>query len=340
MWDLIALFVFGAVAVLFVGPRLSRAAEELADAIGIAQTLGGLVFLGATTSLPGVIISFDTALAGQATLSVSNAIGGIAAQTVFIAVADAAMRRGPLSREIKMAASLMQLAVLISLLTLIMLAMVAPGGVALFGVHPVSYLLITAVFAGFRMIQTSEIEPKWYSRRLTSEIRKQVSDDEDDETEVELTGRLVGRFLVFAALIGGAGWLISFSGQGLIDETGTSPMLVGMTGMAIASSLPELVTAVSAVRRGAVALAIGDIIGGNVFDTLIIAVADFAYRDGPIYGGVTVEIPFLTVITVLMSSILLIMFVRRESEGLGARIGTESYLILGVYVMGVLYVLL
>ncbi|MFC6905868.1 hypothetical protein [Halalkalicoccus tibetensis] len=339
MWDLIALFVFGAAAVLFVGPRLSRAAEELADAIGIAQTLGGLIFLGATTSLPGVIISFDTALAGQATLSVSNAIGGIAAQTVFIAVADAAMRRGPLGREVTVAASLMQLAVLISLLTLILLAMLAPGGVALFGVHPVSYLLITAVFAGFRMIQTSEIEPKWYSRRLTAEIRKQVAGDEDD-VEVELTGRLVGRFLVFAALIGGAGWLISFSGQGLIDETGAPPMLVGMTGMAIASSLPELVTAVSAVRRGAVALAIGDIIGGNVFDTLIIAIADFAYRDGPIYGGVTVEIPFLTVITVLMSSILLIMFVRRESEGLGARIGTESYLILGVYVMGVLYVLL
>ncbi|WP_122089326.1 sodium:calcium antiporter [Halalkalicoccus subterraneus] len=339
MWDMIALFVFGAAVVLFIGPRLSRAAEELADAIGIAQTIGGLVFLGATTSLPGVIISFDAALGGEATLSVSNAIGGIAAQTVFIVVADAAMRRGPLSREIKMAASLMQLAVLISLLTLIMLAMLAPTGLVLFGVHPVSYLLITAVFAGFRMIQTSEIEPKWYSRRLTAEIRKQVSGKEDD-VEVKLTGRLVGRFLVLAALIGGAGWLISFSGQGLIDETGASPMLVGMTGMAIASSLPELVTAVSAVRRGAVALAIGDIIGGNVFDTLIIAVADFAYRDGPIYGGVTVEIPFLTVITVLMSSILLIMFVRRESEALGARIGTESYLILSVYAVGVIYVLL
>lgn len=258
---------------------------------------------------------------------------------MFIVVADAAMRRGPLSREVTLAASLMQLAVLIVLLTVVLLAMLSPNSFVVFGIHPASFILVIAVLSGFRIIQTSEIEPKWYTRRRSYFTTQQTNHDESDTDNVVLSKQLMGQYLASVALVGGAGLLISFSGQGLVEETGTSPMLMGMTGMAIASSLPELVTAVSAVRRGAVALAIGDIIGGNVFDTLILAIADFAYLDSSIYGGVSVDVPFLTGITILMSSVLLVMFVRREAEGLGAHIGSESYLILLIYVAGILFIL-
>jgi cation:H+ antiporter len=373
MWYPVGLFVSGAAVVLLLGSRFSRVAEELADAMGIGQTIGGMILLGASTSLPGVIISFDTALGGQATLSVSNAVGGIAAQTAFIAIADAAMRRGPLSEEVTMAASLMQLAVLLFLLTLALLAMLAPNAFVLFDVHLASLALVVAVILGFRMVQTSEVEPKWYSRRLrgqkgkttageagvavsggsgeptTGEIEVTASGETEEattgESEEASTGStrtpaLVGEYLLIAAAVGGAGWLISYGGQQVMAETELSPMLVGMTGMAIASSLPELVTSVAAAKRGAVALAIGDIIGGNVFDTLMLALADFAYSVDSIYAHVTLEVLFLVGMTTLMSSVLLIMLVRRETEDLGTSIGTESYLILVIYVVGSAYILL
>lgn len=340
MWQQIGLFVLGAVVILFTGPRFSRLAEDLTDAFGIGQTLGGMLLLGASTSLPGVIISFDTALGGQATLSVSNAVGGIAAQTVFIAVADVVMRRGPLSEEVTVSASLMQLAILLFLLTLALLAMLVPDAFTIFGLHPASFALVIAVLLGFRMIQTSEVEPKWYARRLSGQTPRQDtrSGPERIRRDSILPLTLLGEYLLVAGLIGGAGWLISYSGQELVAETGTSPMLMGMTGMAITSSLPELVTAVSAVRRGAVALAIGDIIGGNVFDTLMIALADFAYSAGPIYGGVSPEVVFLTGMAILMNSVLMIMLIRRETEDLGTDVGTESYLIFFIYISGVIFI--
>ncbi|WP_135826185.1 sodium:calcium antiporter [Halorussus ruber] len=366
MWYPVGLFVSGVAVVLLLGSRFSRVSEELADAIGIGQTIGGMILLGASTSLPGVIISFDTALGGQATLSVSNAVGGIAAQTAFIAIADAAMRRGPLSEEVTMAASLMQLAVLLFLLTLALLAMLAPNTFVLFDVHLASLALVVAVILGFRMVQTSEVEPKWYSRRLrgqktgvtvsgesgettAGESGVTVSGESEETTAGESgetasdstrTPALVGEYLLIAALVGGAGWLLSYGGQQVMTETALSPMLVGMTGMAIASSLPELVTSVAAVRRGAVALAIGDIIGGNVFDTLMLALADFAYSVDSIYAHVTLEVLFLVGMTTMMSSVLLIMLVRRETEDFGTSIGTESYLILVIYVVGSAYILL
>jgi len=146
MWVEIGLFVLGATVIVLTGPRFSRLAEDLADAFGIGQSLGGMILLGASTSLPGVIISFDTALGGQATLSVSNAVGGIAAQTVFIAVADVVMRRGPLSEEVTVSASLMQLAILLFLLTLALLAMLVPNAFIIFGLHLASFVLVITVF--------------------------------------------------------------------------------------------------------------------------------------------------------------------------------------------------
>lgn len=340
MWQEVGLFALAAGVIVVTGPRLSRLAEDLADALGIGQSLGGMILLGASTSLPGIIISFDTALSGQATLSVSNAVGGIAAQTVFIAVADVVMRRGPLSEEVTAPASLMQLAVLLFLLTLALLAMLVPAVFPVFGIHPATFVLVTAVFLGFRMIQTSEVKPKWYARRLSGQTTQQDARPESKRTRHDspLPLGLFGEYLVVAGLIGGAGWMISYSGQALIAETGTSPMLVGMTGMALASSIPELVTAVSAVKRGAVTLAIGDIIGGNVFDTVMIALGDLAYSAAPIYGDVSPEVPLLTGIAILMNSILMIMLVRRETEDLGTDVGTESYLIFLIYLSGVVLI--
>ena len=58
---------------------------------------------------------------------------------------------------------------------------------------------------------------------------------------------------------------------------------MGLLLTATATSLPELVTSVAAVRRGALTLAVGGIIGGNAFDTLFTAASDIAYREGSIY---------------------------------------------------------
>lgn len=181
---------------------------------------------------------------------------------MFIAVADVVMRRGPLSEEVTASASLMQVAILLSLLALTSLAMLVPNAFTVFALHPASFALVIAVFLGFRMIQTSEVEPKWYARRLAGQTTQQDTRAEAEHSRGSILSlTLLGEYLLVAGLIGGAGWLISHSGQELVVETGTSPMLIGMTGMAIASSLPELVTSVSAVKRGAVAWQLGISLG-------------------------------------------------------------------------------
>jgi cation:H+ antiporter len=109
---------------------------------------------------------------------------------------------------------------------------------------------------------------------------------------------------------------------------------VGALLTATVTSLPELVTTIAAIRRGALQLAVGGIIGGNTFDVLFLALSDVAYTDGSIYHAVGERVLFWIVLAILMTSVLLLGLLRRERHGV-ANIGFESSFILGLYAAGV-----
>ncbi len=122
------------------------------------------------------------------------------------------------------------------------------------------------------------------------------------------------------------------SSIGLVQATGISETAFGTLVTAVANSLPELVTAVAAVRIGAVNLAVGDIVGGNAFEVLFLAAADFAYLDGSIYDEFTERNVFTAVTVIMMTGVLILGMLHRERYGLG-NIGWESATILGLYAM-------
>ena len=98
----------------------------------------------------------------------------------------------------------------------------------------------------------------------------------------------------------------------------------------VGTSLPELVTTLVAVRRGALQLAVGGIIGGNTFDTLFLVASDIAYRDGSIYHAVDITDLYWLGTGLMMTAVLLAGLVMRQRKG-PARIGIESVLLMAIY---------
>ena len=114
---------------------------ELADRTRAGEALAGAVLLGATTSLSGSVLSVTAAWKGHADLALSNALGGIAVQTAFLAVADIAYRRANLEHAAASAANLMQGALLITLMAIILVGAFSPA-VTVFGIHPATPALL------------------------------------------------------------------------------------------------------------------------------------------------------------------------------------------------------
>jgi len=124
-----------AMVILLVGLRMTTLADRIADRTGFGEAVVGGVLLGAATSFSGTIVSLTAALDGRASLAFSNGIGGIAAQTAFLAIADIVYRRANLEHAAAEIANVFQCGVLLALLAIPFAASTAPE-VALWGHSP------------------------------------------------------------------------------------------------------------------------------------------------------------------------------------------------------------
>lgn len=324
----IAGFLAAALLIAVAGTRLTRVADTLADLTGLGEALFGAVLLGGSTSLSGIVTSATAAWNGYPDLAVSNAIGGIAAQTTFLAIADITYRRANLEHAAASVENLIQGALLTTLLALPILAMAAPP-VSVWGVNPFSLVLVAAYLAGTRLVAAARSEPLWRATR-TRETRE---DRPQSAAGHPPLARLWGEFVLLGVLLGGAGWVVGHAGIALAAQTAIGESVIGGLFTAVATSLPELVTALAAVRQGALTLAVGVVIGGNSFDVLFVALADVAYRDGSIYHAISDRQLFILALTLLLTGILLLGLLRREPRGI-ANIGFESFLVLVLYLAG------
>ena len=324
----------GAAAVIGIfGVRMTHVARELASQSGIGEALMGTLFIGASTSLSGIIASVTAASYGHAELAVSNGLGGIAAQTVFLAVADMFYRKANLEHAAASAENLMMCAFLVTLLAILLLAFASPN-MQIGTVHPASILLIVAYVFGIRILGKTHKMPMWVPKR-TSDTRYEKAPDH--RRTFRLSGHLWLRFFIYSIFVGMSGWVLSRTGVAIADRSGLSEGLIGGVFIAVSTSLPELVIAVTAVRLKALTLAVGDIIGGNAFDTLFVAVSDAVYVKGSIYVDISGNESFWLAVTVLMTGILLMGLLHRERHGIG-NIGWESFLIALLYVGSLVFI--
>jgi len=323
---LFAGFLIAASVIAVVGVRLTEMADRLADQTGIGEAIAGAVLLGMATSLAGTVVSFTAAADGEASLAFSNAIGGIAAQTAFLALADMVYRKANLEHASADLANLFQASLLTFMLGLPLAAYAGPD-ISVLGVHPVSVALPVIYILGLRVGGLVRDTPMWHPVH-TGATREDVP-----ETEQDISPSLVSlliRFLLLAVILAVSGWIISKVGAQLSQRLGISATVVGALMTAVATSLPELITVLAAVRRGAVQLAVGGIIGGNTFDVLFLTLADAGYQSGSIYHAITHDDLFWVAVGLVMNSILLIGLIVRQQNGPG-RIGVESLMILMIY---------
>jgi len=328
-WVNIAGFAIAGLAIVFAGTRITAVADRLADVTGLGEAATGAVLLGAITSLSGIVTSVTAAYSGHPQLAVSNAAGGIAVQTLFIAIADFAYGRANLEHAAASATNLVYGTLLIALLSLPLIAHFAPP-VTVWSVNPCTALLIFAYLFGLQQASKADRLPMWGPRE-TEETRTDIPDEPAGDRRTMV--RLALSFVALAVVVGISGYVVAKSGIVIAERGDIAEGVVGAFLTGVVTSLPELVTTVSAVRRGALTLAVGGILGGNTFDVLFVAFSDIAYREGSIYHTLSAQQSTLFVVSILMTSVLILGLLRREKHGF-ANIGFESVLIIGIYIVG------
>ncbi|MEQ8230979.1 MAG: sodium:calcium antiporter [Gammaproteobacteria bacterium] len=329
---LCALLGAAGLVILVAGTRLARVAQSLAISTGLGEAVIGGALLGASTSLSGTVTSISAAAAGETDLAVSNAIGGIAVQTFFLAIADLCHRGANLEHAAASPENMANTALLTLLLACVLLLPYTPAAWLVFGVHPGSVLLPAIWLAGLYAVAGIRARPMWVPLR-TRDTRLEPGPDAPGAQRGRL--RLAGAFAILAVIMMLAGWIVAAAGLETAARFDARQSVVGALLTAVLTSLPELVTTLAAVRHGALQLAVGGIIGGNTFDVLFLSFSDAAYRDGSVYHVMPPDVSFWVVLTLAMTAVLSFGLVKRERHG-PANIGVESLAVSVLYVGGLL----
>lgn len=282
LWQWVALFAIAAAVVIGAGIVLARSGDEIATRTGLGGLLVGMLLLASATSLPEVAVDVSASLAGAPDLAVADLFGSSMANMAILAFIDLA-HRGRVWPAVG-AGHARLAAIGIGLTAFAVLAIVAPSGLAIGWVGVDTIVIVIAYIAAAAWMHRSRGERRG-GAPPSGEIIAPTGWARQAEAGHSLRYEVV-RFGGAALVVLVAAPILALSGKAIADETGVGQTFVGALLLAIATSMPELVASLAAVRIGAFDLAVGNLFGSNAFNMTILFAADVAYRPGPILAAV------------------------------------------------------
>jgi cation:H+ antiporter len=290
-------FAATALVIVLAGVRLARYGDVLGEKSGLGRSWIGVVLLAATTSLPELFTGFGaTALADLPEIALGDVLGSCMFNLLILSLMDA-VQPEPISARAHQGHAL---SIGFGLL------LIGVAGVGLAADHRLpalgwiglySPVLIVLYFVAMRVIFTHEQQRRL---RETQEVAEELQ-----YGGITLRSAVVHYSIAAAVVVAAALWLPQLGAE-LARQTGLGEAFVGSLFIAITTSLPEIVVSLTSVRIGALDLGIGNVLGSNLFNLLILGLDDIFYRQGPLMADAGPSHSISIVAIVMMNALFLI----------------------------------
>jgi cation:H+ antiporter len=140
-------------------------------------------------------------------------------------------------------------------------------------------------------------------------------------------------FAIAALVVVGAGAMLPFVGEKIMTGMGWNAAFVGTLFIAFATSLPEIAVTIGALKLNAPQLAFSNLLGSNLFNVVILAVDDVAYREGPLFKAVSTVHAITAFSAVMMTGLVVIALIQPPSRRILNTASALSLVLLGLYAL-------
>jgi len=249
-------FILGLIALVAGAELLVRGASKLALSFGISPLVVGLTVVAFGTSAPEMAVSVQSAWSGQVDIALGNVVGSNIFNVLFILGASALIVPLVVHQQIIRQEVLVMIGA-----SLLLWAMAADGGISRW-----EGLLLASLVVAYTFIIIRQ------SRRETAAIKAEYDEAFDGGAKgwdahwgVQILLILAG----LALLVLGANWLVE-AAVAFAQYLGVSELIIGLTIVAAGTSLPEVATSIMAALRGERDIAVGNVVGSNIFNILAV----------------------------------------------------------------------
>lgn len=324
-------FAGAAAIVWWSGVRLSNTTDLLDRRLGLGDALGGIVLLALVTNLPDIAIVSSAALSGHVGLATGSLLGGVAVQTLVLAIMDAVGGGSgvPLtSRTRSLIPAIEAILVIVALALIIIGSQVDP--VMSFRIEPVPLVILLAWIGGLALVSNAGKGLAW----KPNDDRDRQQSDQSNAKSKDSTGNTVAKFLAMAVLTLIGGVMLERSGDAIATEFGIGSVVFGATFLAAATAIPDISTGVQAVKLGDNQLAISDVFGANGFLPSLFLLAGLLSGTAVLARTSATNIYMAALGMILMSVYLIGLLFRSDKRVF--RLGMDSVCVIVIYCVGIL----
>jgi cation:H+ antiporter len=321
-------FLICTVVIVYGGSRLSRYGDVIAEKTGMGRTWIGVVLMASATSLPELFTGISSvAIFNSPNIAAGDVLGSCMFNLLTLAILDVGLRVAPISTLAHQGQILTASfgVLLLGLTTFSLLGGESLPALGWIGVY--SLVIALVYFVAIRLVFN-------YEKRRIAEFLSEVK----EESRYEHISKPVAyrRFAMFALIIVAAATYLPYIADQLATITGLGRTFVGSILVALSTSLPEIVVCKAALRMGAVDLAVGNVLGSNLFNLLILAIDDVFFLKGPLLSFVSPTHALTACAAMIMTAISMIALVYRSKK----RVLVFSWDSIGVFLVYAMTVLL
>lgn len=295
--------VVGLVLLVWSADRFVDGAVGVAQFLGMSTFLIGMIIVGFGTSAPEMVVSVLSAMNDTPQLALGNAYGSNIANIVLILgttalIAPVVVKKQAMTHDIP----------ILVLMTALTVFLLKDGNVSFIdgAVLLVAFVMLTL----FNIL----VELKEKRKRENANVSQNEPENNQESSKVSI-GKSVLWLLVGLGILIASSRMLVWGAVNLAHALGVSDLLIGLTIVAVGTSLPELASSIAAARRGENDLAVGNVIGSNGFNTLVVVgiaavIAPINATDPEVMSR---DVPIMAALTLLLFFICLPL--KKKSKG-------------------------
>ncbi|KGX85578.1 sodium:calcium antiporter [Pontibacillus litoralis] len=311
-------FLVSAVIVVVAAVYLNTFGDVISRKSSLSGAVVGTFLIAGATSLPELTTSLTAVYIDNTDIAVGNMLGSNVFNLLIIAVMDIFYRRRKLYHHVDVRENLSTAIVGLLFAGIIVLALLIPGSYTVFniGVEMIVIVLLYIMYVRFTSSQSGE---------------KEVEQEEDVlEKDYSKRTAIIG-FIIAALVVFIAGSVLSISGDQLAKISGLNASFVGNFLIAAATSLPELVAVMAAIKMFNYSIALGSILGSNLFNLQILAITDALYREDAILKDVDVTNSYTAILGMVMTLFVIYNLLRKKEIDHVWRYALPSIIVTAMY---------